>query len=206
MVGERAHPPDGKELIVKEGYDRIGKKYQDTRTSVNNAMELARFAGLLPPKGRVLDAGCGTGLPVAKFMVEAGFGVTGVDFSGEMLTLARKNVLGARFIRQNLTELKLPDRSFHGIISLYVIIHIPREKHAALLQCFHRLLRPGGILMVTMGCDEWEDEGEFCGERMFWSQYGPGESLRIVRESGFEVIDDWFDSPRDWFSKDERHY
>lgn len=195
-----------KENIVKTDYNKIGKQYQDTRIILPNIEELKRFINLLPKNVNVLDAGCGTGLPAAKFLSDLGVNATGIDFSDEMLRLAKENVPKAIFEKQNMTKLDFPDNSFDGLISLYVIIHIPREKHRPLFQQIHKVLKPDGIMLVTMACSEWEEIGEFCGERMFWSHYKPETSLQIIKESGFTIIQDWFDSPYNWFSNDEKHY
>ena len=52
----------------------------------------AWLAASLGPGGRVLDLGCGTGLPTARQLTDAGLRVTGVDLSAGMLALARENV------------------------------------------------------------------------------------------------------------------
>jgi len=57
---------------------------------------------------KVLDVGCGAG-PLTKLLVGAGFGVTGVDTSAEMLELARANVPAARFVHASVYDLPLRD-------------------------------------------------------------------------------------------------
>lgn len=59
-----------KEEIVRTGYDRIAEKYQTIRHTFDNKKELGEFASLLPTRAKVLDVGCGAGIPVAKFLVE----------------------------------------------------------------------------------------------------------------------------------------
>ena len=126
-----------KEKIVQDGYNKIGSSYLDIRLRINNIEEINKLIDLLPQKGRILDAGCGTGLPAAKYLIENGFDVIGVDFSDEMLKLAKRNVPKADFIKQNITDLDFPDNYFDGLISLYAIIHIPREKHEEIFQQFN---------------------------------------------------------------------
>jgi 2-polyprenyl-3-methyl-5-hydroxy-6-metoxy-1,4-benzoquinol methylase len=70
-----------RERLVRKGYDKIAEEYQTDRHAFDHSEELAEFARLLPKNGEVLDAGCGAGVPVAKFLVEAGFEVVGIDFS-----------------------------------------------------------------------------------------------------------------------------
>lgn len=179
-----------RERLVKKGYDKIAEEYQIDRQAFDHSEELTEFAGFLPKNGKVLDVGCGAGVPVAKFLVEAGFEVVGIDFSEKMLKLARKNVPQATFVRKNMTKMDFADNSFDGLTAFYSIIHVPREKHSLLFKSFNRILRPDGIMLVCMGPDDWESTEEYYGIRMFWSQYSPEKSLQLVNDAGFEVIFD----------------
>jgi SAM-dependent methyltransferase len=187
--------------IVKDGYNKIGKRYQDLRLK-HSIEEFEKFIKLLPANAHILDAGCGTGIPYAKFLFEKGFKVVGVDFSKEMLKFAKENVPGVEFINRNITKLDFPENSFDALISLNVIIHIPRENHGALFEGFHKILKSDGIMLVTMGICECEEVGEFCSERMFWSHFEPSESLQIIKKCGFDIIDDWFVTTPDWYNED----
>lgn len=179
-----------KERFVKKGYDKIAEEYQIDRQAFDHSEELTEFAGFLPKNGKVLDVGCGAGVPVAKFLVEAGFEVVGIDFSEKMLKLARKNVPQATFVRKNMTKMDFADNSFDGLTAFYSIIHVPREKHSLLFKSFNRILRPSGIMLACMGPDEWESTEKYYGIRMFWSQFSPEKSLQLVNDAGFEVISD----------------
>ena len=179
-----------KESIVKKGYDKITEEYYADRNRFDHRKELKEFAALLPKNAKVLDVGCGAGVPVAEFLVESGFDVTGIDFSENMLKLARKNVPEAAFIKKDMNKLDFSVNSFDGLTAFYSIIHVPREKHFSLFESFHRILKPEGIMLVCMGPDEWEATGEYMGARMFWSQYSPEKSLHLVRNAGFQIISD----------------
>lgn len=150
-----------KEEIVRKGYDKIAEKYQADRHIFDNRKELEEFASLLHRNAKVLDVGCGAGVPVAEFLIESGFDVTGVDFSEGMLKLARKNVPEAKFIKQDMTRLGFKNNSFNGLTASYSIIHVPREKHPSLFQSFHRILKPKGVMLISIGSDEWEGTEEY---------------------------------------------
>jgi ubiquinone/menaquinone biosynthesis C-methylase UbiE len=113
-----------KRNLVKEGYDRIAEEYQADRHIFDHTKKLQEFASLLPKDARVIDVGCGAGVPVAKYLVKSGFTVVGVDFSERMLRLARKNVPQATFIRKDMTRLDFADNSFDGLTAFYSIIHV----------------------------------------------------------------------------------
>jgi len=179
-----------KESVVRKGYDEIAKEYHTKRNRFDHRKELKEFAALLPKNAKVLDVGCGAGVPVARFLVEGGFRVTGIDFSENMLGLARKNVPKAAFIKKDMNKLDFAVNSFDGLTAFYSIIHVPREKHSLLFESFHRILKPEGIMLVCMGPDEWEATDEYLGTTMFWSQYSPEKSLRFVKNAGFQTISD----------------
>jgi ubiquinone/menaquinone biosynthesis C-methylase UbiE len=66
---------------VKAGYDKIAKRYLEDRALDSQDVRLLDdLNARLPENAKVLDAGCGSGLPVAKILSER-FDVTGVDFS-----------------------------------------------------------------------------------------------------------------------------
>ncbi len=176
-----------KEEIVRKGYDRIAKQYYADRHIFDNRKELERFVSLLPKNARVLDVGCGAGY-AGKYLVERGFNVVGVDFSQGMLRLAGRNVPEASPIKQDATRLGFETNSFDGLTSFYCVIHIPREKHASLFQSFHRILKPEGVMLISMGYSEWEGTEKYYGVDMFWSHYGPEKSLQIIENAGLLAI------------------
>ncbi len=178
------------EETVRKGHDSIAEKYHAIRRTFDSRKELGEFARLLPENAKVLDVGCGDGVPVAQFLVELGFDVTGIDFSEKMLKLACKSVPRAKFVLRDMTELDIDSDSFEGLVAFYSIIHVPREKHFPLFQSFHRILKPDGVMLICLGPDEWEATEKYHGTRMFWSHYSPEKSLQLIKEAGFEVISD----------------
>ncbi|MDH5440093.1 MAG: class I SAM-dependent methyltransferase [Candidatus Bathyarchaeota archaeon] len=190
-----------KERIVRAAYNKIAREYQADRGIFDHTEELEELVSLLPRNARVLDVGCGAGVPVTGFLVKAGFDVVGIDFSESMLGLARKNAPQAQLIMGSMTKLGFRENSFDGLTAFYSIIHVPREKHLALFQSFHRILKPKGVMLICMGTDEWEAVEEYYGTRMFWSHYSPEISLELVKNSAFQIIFD-----RHILTGGERHY
>jgi SAM-dependent methyltransferase len=186
--------PSGRE-IVRRGYEQVAEAYQATRGAGGVEMDLLReFADRLPPVARVLDAGCGSGLPVARFLAdERGLDVIGVDFAAAQIALARQNVLNATFIQADMAKLcgpTFPDAGFDGICSFYAIIHVPREEHTSVLKGFWRLLRPGGLLLLSTGYGESDEavEDDWLGAPMYWSHYGRDENLHMLQDAWFDLI------------------
>jgi SAM-dependent methyltransferase len=177
---------------VREGYDTLASTYLAGRQGSPGELRLlAEFMGRLPDGARVLDAGCGAGVPVTRAL-SARFQVTGVDISAEQIALARELVPQATFICGDMTASDFPAASFDAICSFYAIIHIPRDEHAGLLRAFHRLLVPGGLVLLVLGASDIEQDVEENwlggGAAMYWSHYDRTANLHLVREAGFRVL------------------
>jgi ubiquinone/menaquinone biosynthesis C-methylase UbiE len=183
-------PIMAKEDIVRKGYSEIATRYNVHRNRFHNEQELERFASLLPHNAKVLDAGCGTGVPVTQFLVKKGCHVTGIDFAPGMIALARQQVPEAEFIEGDMTQLDFSDETFDGIVSTFAIIHVPREKHPQIYQNFYRVLKPRGILFFSTGSDAWEGTDDYLGTTMFWSHYDAETSLAYTNAAGFTIISD----------------
>ena len=176
--------------LVRDGYEKIADEYLSTRgESPEGAALLQDFMSRLSPGASILDAGCGSGVPIARLLSKS-FNVTGVDFSEEQVKLARKLVPEATFHCQDMTALTFPEKTFDGICSYYAIIHVPREQHAELLKSFQTLLRPGGIALLCMGAGDLPGSvnEDWLGAPMYWSHYGAESNLAMIQECGFAVI------------------
>ncbi len=87
--------------LNKRAWDNLARKY-DNRSGLPISDIFTTFIGKLPEKGKVLDLGCGTGLPYARCLVEKRFDVLGVDLSEEMVKVASMNVPEASFVQHSL--------------------------------------------------------------------------------------------------------
>ena len=95
--------------LVATGYDQIADSYlQQFGHSAVRAGKLNELADLLPSRARVLDLGCGAGVPVGKDLIARGFEVIGVNASGGQLERARWNVPQDQFIRADMTTISGP--------------------------------------------------------------------------------------------------
>ncbi|MHA1149238.1 MAG: class I SAM-dependent methyltransferase [Promethearchaeota archaeon] len=153
--------------IVTQSWNRIGPQYDEYRDKRKIDQELQQFAVLFPVGGKVLDAGSGSGEPSSKFLDEKGFNVTGIDLSDTMLEMPRKNVLGATFLKQDITAPNLEEESFDGILSLFALFHIPRKDHKHVFEQFYRLLKSDRVLMINTGVSGPEGFSNFFGSPMF---------------------------------------
>ncbi len=175
---------------VKAGYNKIASQYLAERTRDSEDIRLLDdLMARLPDRAKVLDAGCGAGIPVAKILSDR-FELIGVDFSEAQIELARKNVSNAQFICQDMTKLDFPDGTFDAIVSYYAIIHIPREEHRSLFVSFQRMLKPGGFALLCLGAEHLVDDVDetYLGTRMYWSHFDAETYLEMLEVTGFKLV------------------
>lgn len=176
--------------MVMNGYNTIANDYYTHRDLNKFNEELEKISTLLPGGGRVLDVGCGAGIPTAKYLIKKGLKVTGIDISDKMLEMAKKNVPEGEFINKDMLHIDFSDNSFDGIISVYALFHVPKEEHLKVFQSFYRILKPNGILLINTGISESEGVSNFFGVPMFWSNNTPEKTLDYIKESNFSIIFD----------------
>jgi cyclopropane fatty-acyl-phospholipid synthase-like methyltransferase len=141
----------------------------------------------LEPGARVLDLGCGTGEPVARYLVGRGFGVVGVDGSARMLEIAARVVPEAELIRGDMCEVNLPG-VFAAAVAWDSLFHVGRERHRAVFRKLAGALERGGRLLLSAGGSGHEGfTSEMFGRTFFYSAHEPGELLRLLGGEGFEV-------------------
>jgi len=184
--------PKPKSELVRNGYSKIAKTYHEQRDKYKNTRLLGMLLKRLRNGSRIIDLGCGAGIPVAKFIMDKGCLVTGIDFAAGMLELARKNVPKARFMKMDITKMNFKPNSFDGAVSFYAMIHIQRQKHSHTYKKLHKILKPNAIMLINAcGTDAngWEGyEKDYLGVPMFWSFYGPNKTLRLIKNAGFEIL------------------
>ena len=73
-------------------YDNIAYDFANMRVEFASEKKyLDLFIKALKPKSSILDVGCGSGIPIARYLINQGFKVTGIDGSRELLSIAQNN-------------------------------------------------------------------------------------------------------------------
>lgn len=108
----------------------------------------------LPADARVLDAGCGTGGFLARLReARPAAELYGVEYAeGAAARAAAK--AGAHVACGTVNALPFPEACFDAVTSLDVICHAGVEPSEALGE-FHRVLRPGGLLVLNLPGHDW---------------------------------------------------
>jgi SAM-dependent methyltransferase len=184
---------------TRESYDALAADHADLVSSdptlsdkpLDRALftafaEWVRAAG----NGPVADVGCGSGR-ITKILKDLGLEAFGVDLSPRMIELARCAYPDLRFEVGSMSALGMPDASLGGVLAYYSVIHLPWEHRPHVFTEFHRVLVPGGQLLLVF------QVGDDRGRRdqvdslpippLDWYRQQPDQVADLLAEAGFEV-------------------
>lgn len=179
---------------VREFYDKFADTYADNRDLFDMTEVIDSFSGYLDTKeGKLLDLGCGAGEPFARWFIDHGWSVTGVDFSKQMLELASKYVPKMKTVHADMLQVEFHSNHFDAITATYSLFHIPSRDHAALFDKFYRWLRPKGSALFTYatkeytGSKEFSGYIEFMGQKLYYSHTSPEKLYAMLEKTGFRI-------------------
>jgi SAM-dependent methyltransferase len=139
---------------LRDSYDRVAAGYAEhfrdelARKPFDRLM-LDWLAEKVAGRGTICDMGCGPG-QVAAYLAGRGLEVCGVDLSPGMVHEARRLHPDVPFAVGDMLALSsVADASYGGVAAFYSILHLPRERVVEALRELHRVLRPGGVLLVA---------------------------------------------------------
>src|SRR5262245_40011029 len=105
-------------------YERHAQDFdQDRSRKLQEKAWLDRFLRHVRPSGVILDIGCGMGEPIARYVLEAGFRVVGVDSSRSMIEMCRARFPDSDWIVADMRELML-ERRFDGLLAWDSFFHL----------------------------------------------------------------------------------
>lgn len=155
---------------------------------------LDKFIGLIGCSGTVLDIGCGNGRPMAEYLIQQGYQLTGVDGAAAMLERARMHFPQQRWLQADMRRLALKE-TFDGLIAWDSFFHLTPDDQRRMLPIFARHTHPGSVLMFTSGTHNGVAMGEFEGEPLYHASLAPEEYRQLLADNGFNVIDVVFEDP-----------
>ncbi|WP_239161358.1 class I SAM-dependent methyltransferase [Acrocarpospora phusangensis] len=147
--------------------------------------ELVRASG----DGLVADVGCGPG-HITAYLRSLGVTAFGIDLSPEMIALARGSHPELRFEVGLMGALDAEDASLAGVLANYSIIHTPPERLPETLAEFHRVLVPGGHLLLSFpGYDDPAEFAEAYDHKVFLAyRYSPDRVAELLLKVGLAEV------------------
>ncbi|MFC6861946.1 class I SAM-dependent methyltransferase [Halomicroarcula sp. GCM10025817] len=172
---------------VRRAWDDVAETYAERRDPTgSDAALLDDLRALLPDSPTVLDVGCGDG---ARTLANLPPGSVGLDVSRRSLELTAERVPAARLVQGEMTALPVADESVDAVTAYHAVFHVPRERHPTVYREFARVLRPGGLVLLTLPGGRFETVRRgWMGGSMFFSAPGRQATLDQLRDAGFDEV------------------
>jgi len=147
------------------------------------------FVSSVTKDGKILDLGCGTGIPIGKKLQNAGFSITGVDVSDEMIKGFQKNLPGSFSFRMPMTEIDWIEE-FDGIVSSFSLLCLPPDDFALMSKKIFNALKKGGyfLLFLNEGDSKFGGIWEVQGQKLYTTGISEKEIRDKFEKKGMSIV------------------
>ena len=169
-----------------KNYDAIASYWDSEHFNRNNGIEQhERALRLVKDKNSAIDIGCGSSGRILDILVQQGFDAEGLDFSQEMLQLARQRHPQLTFHHADICKWNF-SKSYDFISAWDSVWHAPLGEQEAILIKLCNALNSNGILIYTTGAVNEDGDGSdpFLGQELYHAALGTTKILEIIAKSG----------------------
>ena len=167
-------------------YERHAHDYVADRRSVGENAWLDRFGALLSQGASILDIGCGSGEPIARYLIDQGFEVAGVDTSPTLIAICRGRFPQRSWHVADMRALALED-TFDGLLAWDSFFHLTHDDQRSMFPVFKQHAASGAALMFTSGTSYGVAIGSYHGEPLFHASLAQEEYRALLDANGFRV-------------------
>jgi predicted TPR repeat methyltransferase len=148
---------------------------------------LDQFLRLIPSGAWILDLGCGAAEPIARYVIERGHEVTGVDASPTLIDIATTRFPRQQWLVGDMRDLALGCR-FAGILAWDSFFHLTPDDQRQMFGIFERHATAGAALMFTSGPAHGVAMGSYQGDPLYHASLDSSEYRSLLDEHGFAII------------------
>lgn len=172
-------------------YDLIADWYWTDRGRTVGVAEALAVAATLRAGSRILDLGCGNGIPITEALVKADCRVIGLDSSIGMLARLRDTLPGTPVVRADARQCPFLNGGFDAAISWGMMFHLPRRDQAAVFASVSRVLKPGAPFLFTGAEIDGADDGGITGTMngVTFHYYAVPSYRALLAEHGLTLVD-----------------
>jgi len=172
-------------------YDLIADWYATDRNRTIGVAEALAVAARLGAGSRILDLGCGNGVPLTEALRNAGHYVVGLDSASGMLALFRMKLPGTPVVRGDVRSCPFVNGSFDAAISWGMMFHLSPSDQATALTGVCRVLKTGAPFLFTAAEIPDADDNGITGTMngVTFRYYAVSSYRSLLSEHGFVLVD-----------------
>ena len=170
-------------------YNSIADQWDAARSTLwgREPFYLDVFLAGMPKGAQILDAGCGSGRPMAENLLARGYAVLGIDRSAAMLAKARERFPQGQWLEAQLEQYPFADPCC-GVLCWDALFHLERCFHQPILARIANCLPPGGRLMLTVGGSAHPPFTDSMFHReFFYDSHPPQQVMAMLTALGFTL-------------------
>ena len=148
---------------------------------------LDHFLSFIPQHSEILDLGCGSGKPIADYLIQHDHKIIGVDSSDVMIEMAQQNFPEQHWLQADMRTVEL-DQKFNAILAWDSFFHLTPNDQLQMFSQFTRFAQQGTALMFSSGPSHGEAIGDLFGDALYHASLAPEEYTALLNDHGFQVI------------------
>lgn len=148
---------------------------------------LDHFLSFIPQHSEILDLGCGSGKPIADYLLQHDHKIIGVDSSDVMIEMAQQNFPEQRWLQADMRTVEF-DQKFNAILAWDSFFHLTPNDQRQMFSQFARFAQQGTALMFSSGPSHGEAIGDLFGDALYHASLAPEEYTALLNDHGFQVI------------------
>ena len=169
-------------------YEAVARQFdRDRSKALVERYYLDALLSRLGGQREILDLGCGSAEPIARFFIDAGCRVTGIDAAAAMIALCRERYPDGDWREADMCGLDLGHR-FDAIIAWDSFFHLSPEEQRAMFPVFARHAAPGALLLFTSGPQAGVAMGEIYSRPLYHASLDAAEYENLLATEGFRVL------------------
>lgn len=175
-------------------YDRICEWFVSTRSAEAGVPDVAAFVRSLPAGARVLELGCGAGMPLSSTLLQHGCVLSAVDSSPAMVARFRERFPGVTVQCARIQDVDVAAGAYEGVLAWGVLFHLSAEDQARAIALAAHALAPGGKLLFTSGDVEGVAESDMDGVLFRYVSLGAATYEALLALHGLRLIESHADA------------
>lgn len=180
-------------------YDHLASWYAAHRNPAIGAAAVRRCIAGLPKGAAALDAGCGTGEPVSRLMLEHGLQVHALDSSVAMVAAYARNFPGVPVVCADIAAPLPFAQKFAAIVAWGVLFHLDDAGQEQALGGLAGGLAPNGKLLFTAGREAENRSAPMQGVMLHYRHLGSAAYHRILEAQCCTLLDEFPDNAGNYY-------